>query len=177
MCFGGFALRMSRSAIGQVMSFVSGQQDGDEASLTEYASRFLRQQGTTVTRKHLLPMQRQALLLILATLTASSAATAQAPPTPPAQTAPPAPPRNATGWAPTQSILPPGVWQPRERRRGRTVGGTSLDGPLPLALDSSGNAEARPYRWGSCLATPNGSSATRSVDGPEPSAGCLAARG
>jgi hypothetical protein len=32
-----------------------------------------------VTRKHLLPMQRQVLLLILATLTASSAATAQAP--------------------------------------------------------------------------------------------------
>lgn len=79
-------------------------------------SRFLRQQGTTVTRKHLLPMQRQALLLILATLMASSAATAQAPPTPatpPAQTAPPAPARNATGCAPTQSMPQQGTIAPQ----------------------------------------------------------------
>ncbi|HWJ18845.1 hypothetical protein [Bradyrhizobium sp.] len=60
-------------------------------------------------------MQRQALVLILATLTASSAATAQAPPTPatpPAQTAPPAPARNATGCAPTQS-MPQGTIAPQ----------------------------------------------------------------
>ena len=77
---------------------------------------FLRQYGTTVTRKHFLPMQRQALLLILATLMASSAATAQAPPTPatpPAQTAPPAPPRNATGCAPTQSMPQQGTIAPQ----------------------------------------------------------------
>ena len=77
---------------------------------------FLRQYGTTVTRKHLLPMQRRALLLILATLMASSAATAQAPPspsTPPAQTAPPAPARNATGCAPTQSMPQQGTIAPQ----------------------------------------------------------------
>jgi hypothetical protein len=38
---------------------------GPQGPVDEYASRFLRQYGTTVTRKHLLPMQRQALLLIL----------------------------------------------------------------------------------------------------------------
>ena len=77
---------------------------------------FLRQQGTTATRKHLLPMQRHALLLILATLMASSAATAQAPPTPatpPAQTAPPAPARNPTGCAPTQSMPQQGTIAPQ----------------------------------------------------------------
>src|SRR5450755_3014284 len=75
---------------------------------------FLRQHGTTATRKHLLPMQRQAFLLILATLMASSAATAQAPPaqaTPPAQTAPA--PRNATGCAPTQSMPKQGTIAPQ----------------------------------------------------------------
>src|SRR5467141_2990312 len=56
---------------------------------------FLRQHVTTVTWKHLLLMQRQALHLILATLMTSSAAIAQAPPTPatpPAQTDPRAEP-------------------------------------------------------------------------------------
>jgi hypothetical protein len=69
-----------------------------------------------VTRKHLLPMQRETLLLILAALMASSAATAQAPPmpkTPPAQTAPPAPARNATGCAPTQSMPQQGTIAPQ----------------------------------------------------------------
>jgi hypothetical protein len=82
------------------------------AGTTGRAERY----GTTVTRKHLLPMHRQALLLILATLMASSAATAQAPPTPatpPAQTAPPAPPRNATGCAPTQSMPQQGTIAPK----------------------------------------------------------------
>ena len=73
---------------------------------------FLRQHGTTVTRKHLPPMQRQVLFLILAILMASSAATAQAPATPPAQTAPPAP-RNATGCAPTQSMPKQGTIAPQ----------------------------------------------------------------
>jgi hypothetical protein len=66
-----------------------------------------------VTRKHLLSMQRETLLLILAALMASSAATAQAPPmpkTPPAQTAPPAP---ATGCAPTQSMPQQGTIAPQ----------------------------------------------------------------
>src|ERR1700733_10568183 len=61
-------------------------------------------------------MQREALLLILAALTASSAATSQAPPTPatpPAQTAPPAPARNATGCAPTQSMPQQGTIAPQ----------------------------------------------------------------
>jgi hypothetical protein len=55
----------------------------------------------------LLSVQREALHLIMATLMTSSAATAQAPPTPatpPAQTGSPAPARNATGGAPTQSM-------------------------------------------------------------------------
>jgi hypothetical protein len=77
---------------------------------------FLCQQGTTITRKHLLSMQRQWLLLIVAALMASSGATAQAPPTPatpPAQTAPPAPARNATGCAPTQSMPQQGTIEPQ----------------------------------------------------------------
>jgi hypothetical protein len=52
-------------------------------------------------------MQREALVLILATLMASSAATAQATPAqamPLDQTAPPTPARNATGCASTQSM-------------------------------------------------------------------------
>jgi hypothetical protein len=76
---------------------------------------FLCQQGTTITRTHLLSMQRQWLLLIVAALTASSGATAQAPPapaTPPAQTAPPAPARNA-GCAPTQSMPQQGTIEPQ----------------------------------------------------------------
>jgi hypothetical protein len=58
-------------------------------------------------------MQREALVLILATLMASSAATAQAPPTqatPPAQTARPAP---ATGCGPTQSMPQQGSIAPQ----------------------------------------------------------------
>jgi hypothetical protein len=92
---------------------------------------FLCQQGTTVTRKHLLSMQRRWLLLIVAALMASSGATAQAPPTPatpPAQTAPPAPARNATGCAPTQSMPQQGTIEPQ---------GTTATEPLSDKLAKS----------------------------------------
>ena len=72
------------------------------------------------------PYAKRSASLILAIVMTSSAATAQAPPTPvtpPAQTAPPAPARNATGCAPTQSmpqqgtIAPQGTHSHRSARR------------------------------------------------------------